>query len=134
MKKYIERVTSFIAAVILLQTLYYKFTAAPESVHIFSQLGLEPYGRVGLGVLELLTAVLLLFRRTSFVGAVLGLGIITGAILSHLLVLGIVVEDDGGALFSLAVVVFFMCLITLIFQKEKWTSFRESGMSLAYLF
>ena len=125
MKKYIERVTSFIAAIILLQTLYYKFTAAPESVHIFSQLGLEPYGRVGLGVLELFTAVLLLFRRTSFVGAVLGLGIITGAILSHLLVLGVVVEDDGGALFSLAVVVFFMCLITAILQNEKCTSFRE---------
>ncbi len=134
MKKYIERITSLIAAVILLQTLYFKFTGAPESVYIFSQLGLEPYGRVGLGIVELITAVLLIVKRTSFVGALLGLGIITGAIFSHLFVLGIVVQNDGGLLFALAVIVFIMCLITAILQKEKWTTFRESGMSVGTLF
>ncbi len=134
MKKYIERITSLIAAVILLQTLYFKFTGAPESVYIFSQLGLEPYGRVGLGIVELITAVLLIVKRTSFVGALLGLGIITGAIFSHLFVLGIVVQNDGGLLFALAVIVFIMCLISAILQKEKWTTFRESGMSVGTLF
>ena len=63
MKKYIERITSLVAAVILLQTLYFKFTGAPESVHIFSQLGVEPYGRIGLGIVELITAVLLIIKR-----------------------------------------------------------------------
>ncbi len=134
MKKYIERITSLIAAVILLQTLYFKFTGAPESVYIFSQLGLEPYGRVGLGIVELITAVLLIVKRTSFVGALLGLGIITGAIFSHLFVLGIVVQNDGGLLFALAVIVFIMCVISAILQKEKWTTFRESGMSVGTLF
>ncbi len=134
MKKYIERITYLIAAVILLQTLYFKFTGAPESVYIFSQLGLEPYGRVGLGIVELITAVLLIVKRTSFVGALLGLGIITGAIFSHLFVLGIVVQNDGGLLFALAVIVFIMCVISAILQKEKWTTFRESGMSVGTLF
>ncbi len=134
MKKYIERIASLTAAIILLQTLYFKFTGAPESIHIFSQLGLEPYGRVGLGIVELITAVLLVVRRTSFVGAVLGLGIMTGAILSHIFVLGVVVQDDGGTLFALALVVFVSCLITAILQKDKLVAFRESGMSLQTLF
>lgn len=134
MKKYFERIASLTAAIILLQTLYFKFTGAPESIHIFSQLGLEPYGRVGLGVVELITAVLLVVRRTSFVGALLGLGIMAGAILSHIFVLGVVVQDDGGTLFALALVVFVSCLITAILQKDKLVAFRESGMSLQTLF
>lgn len=134
MKKYIERISSLIAAVILLQTLYFKFTGAPESVYIFSQLGLEPFGRVGLGVVELVVAILLIVRRTSFVGALMGLAIISGAIFSHIFVLGIVVQNDGGLLFALAIAVFIMCLITAILQKEKWTTFRQSGMSVGVLF
>lgn len=134
MKSKIERITSLTAAIILLQTLYFKFTAAPESVNIFAQLGLEPYGRIGLGLVELLVALMLLFKRTSLVGGILGLGIITGAILSHVMVLGIEVQNDGGTLFILAVTVFIMCLITVILQKEKWASFKKSGMSIASLF
>lgn len=134
MKYYIERISSIAAAIIFLQTLYFKFAAAPESVYIFTELGVEPFGRIGLGVIELITATLLIFKRTSFVGGILGLGIITGAILSHLLVLGIVVQNDGGTLFVLAISVFILCLITVILQKEKWTFFKESGWSLASLF
>jgi len=89
MKYYIERISSIIAAIILLQTLYFKFSGAPESVYIFSQLGVEPYGRIGTGVLELIVAVLLIFKRTSLIGSIIGLGVISGAILSHLFVLGI---------------------------------------------
>lgn len=95
-----------VVAGILLQTLYFKFSAAPESVWIFTQLGAEPYGRIGSGVAELVAAVLLLVPRTAGLGAVLALGIIFGAILSHLAVLGIEVEGDGGLLFGLAVAVF----------------------------
>jgi uncharacterized membrane protein YphA (DoxX/SURF4 family) len=134
MKKYIERITSLVAAVILLQTLYFKFTGAPESVHIFSQLGVEPYGRIGLGIVELITAVLLIIKRTSFVGSLMGIGMMTGAIFSHLFVLGIVVQNDGGTLFVLAILVFTMCLITAILQKDKWTTFKKSGMSFESLF
>ncbi len=99
--------------------LYFKFTGAAESVYIFNQLGIEPYGRIGTGVLELTISVLLLVKRTSLIGAILGIGVVSGAILSHLFVLGIVVQDDGGLLFTLAILVFVLLLLTIILQKEK---------------
>jgi len=114
-----ERISSIIAALILLQTLYFKFTAAPESVFIFTELGLEPYGRIGTGILELIIALLLVIKRTSLTGAILGLGVITGAIFSHIFVLGIEVQDDGGLLFGLALLVFVLCLVIIFLQKEK---------------
>ena len=93
------------AAAILLQTLYFKFTAAEESVYIFSTLGAEPWGRIGSGVVELLAAVLLLVPSTAPVGGALAIGVMSGAILSHLTVLGIEVRGDGGLLFALAALV-----------------------------
>src|SRR5256886_5768910 len=97
-----------IVAVILLQTLFFKFTGAKESVYIFSTLGLEPWGRIGSGVFELFAAILLLMPRTVAIGAVMSLGVISGAIISHLTRLGIALSavDDHGELFALAVVVF----------------------------
>jgi hypothetical protein len=124
---YYERAASILAAIILLQTLYFKFTAAPVSVYIFQTLGIEPYGRIGTGVLELITGFLLIYRKTSVYGAILGIGIISGAILSHLFILGIVVENDGGYLFFLAIVVFVACLVSALLQfstiKEIVTNF-----------
>ncbi|MDX2122750.1 MAG: DoxX family protein [Gemmatimonadota bacterium] len=98
-------VAQLVAALILLQTLYFKFTAAPESVYIFTTLGMEPWGRIGSGVVELIAAVLLLTPATAGIGAVLALGVMGGAILSHLTRLGIVVQGDGGLLFVLALTV-----------------------------
>ncbi|HTL30345.1 MAG TPA: DoxX family protein [Tepidisphaeraceae bacterium] len=95
-----------IVAVILFQTLFFKFTAAKESVYIFTKLGMEPWGRIGSGIAELIAVVLLLYPRTVTYGAILAAGVITGAIFSHLTKLGIVVEDDGGLLFILALIVF----------------------------
>jgi hypothetical protein len=97
-----------VAAVILLQTLFFKFSGAPESVYIFSTLGAEPWGRIGSGVAELVAAVLLLVPRTVVLGAIMSMGIISGAILSHLTQLGITLPavGDHGELFALAVVVF----------------------------
>lgn len=95
-----------IAAAILLQTLYFKFTGAPESVYIFTTVGQEPWGRYGSGVVELVASVLLFFPRGVAMGALLALGTMSGAIFFHLTKLGVVVHDDGGLLFGLAVVVF----------------------------
>jgi uncharacterized membrane protein YphA (DoxX/SURF4 family) len=113
------------AAVILLQTLYFKFTGAEESIYIFTALGVEPYGRIATGILELITVILILIPRTTFLGALLGSGIMVGAIFSHLFVLGIEVENDGGTLFILAIVTL-VCCVTLIFlNRDKVTNFLK---------
>lgn len=108
-----------IPALIFLQTLFFKFTGAPESVYIFEMLGAEPIGRYGSGIAELIASILLLIPRTTWMGAVFGLGIISGAILSHLTVLGIEVQGDGGTLFILAVVVFVCCAILVWKNREQ---------------
>jgi uncharacterized membrane protein YphA (DoxX/SURF4 family) len=107
------------AVIILVQTLFFKFTGAEESVYIFQTLGIEPLGRIGSGVVELLASILILIPRTTLIGALLGLGTMTGALFSHLFVLGIVVKDDGGTLFSLAIITLICCLILVYNQKHK---------------
>jgi uncharacterized membrane protein YphA (DoxX/SURF4 family) len=110
------------AAIIMLQTLYFKFTAAPESVYIFSTLGLEPWGRIGIGSLELIASILLVIPKTTSLGALLAVGIMAGALFAHLTKLGIVVQNDGGQLFTLALVVFITCaVLLLIFRKQLLT-------------
>lgn len=106
------------AVIILLQTLYFKFTGASESVYIFSTLGIEPFGRIGSGVVELIASILILIPRTTLLGALLALGTMLGAIFSHLFVLGIVVQNDGGTLFALAIITLLCCLF-LIFQNKN---------------
>ena len=122
MKKVISWITASIAAVIMLQTLYFKFSAAPERVYIFSTLSLEPWGRIGSGVGELIASVLILIPSLRWSGALLGLGIISGAIFAHLTKLGISVQNDGGYLFILAIIVFGCCLICLYLEKDKLKS------------
>ncbi len=107
------------AAAILLQTLYFKFTGAEESVYIFTKIGLEPWGRYASGVAELFAALLLLFPRTVWMGAFLAAGVMLGAIGSHLTKLGIVVKDDGGLLFALAVVVLAASVVTLVIHRRQ---------------
>jgi putative oxidoreductase len=108
-----------IVAGILLQTLFFKFTGAPESVYIFSTLGAEPWGRLGSGVVELIAALLLLYPATITIGAILTLGVIAGAIVSHLTVLGIEVQGDGGLLFVLAGVVFVSSVAILCLRRGE---------------
>lgn len=108
-----------IAAIILLQTLYFKFTAQPESVVLFTKLGAEPWGRIGTGIIELIAGILLLIPATAFVGAFLGIGLMSGAILSHLAVIGIESNGDGGQLFILAIVVLVCCLTIAFLHKQQ---------------
>jgi NADH:ubiquinone reductase (H+-translocating) len=106
-------------AAILFQTLFFKFTGAEESRYIFRTLGLEPWGRIGSGVAELIAVVLLLCPRRVTVGAIVSLGVIGGAIVSHLTKLGIVVLDDGGLLFALAVAVFVGSAAILALRRRE---------------
>jgi putative oxidoreductase len=94
-----------VAALIMLQTLYFKFSGAEESIYIFTQVGMEPVGRIGVGVLELIAAALILIPATVWAGAILALGLMGGAIMMHLTILGIEVQGDGGQLFLYAVIV-----------------------------
>lgn len=107
------------AALILLQTLFFKFTAAPESVYIFTKVHAEPWGRLGSGVVELIAAVLILTPRTVWAGALLALGVMAGAIVTHLTVLGIEVMNDGGLLFALALIVFSSSAVALVLHRTQ---------------
>jgi uncharacterized membrane protein YphA (DoxX/SURF4 family) len=107
------------AAIILLQTLYFKFTGAPESVYIFTKVHAEPWGRIGSGVMELVAAISLLTPRFTWLGALLAAGATAGAILSHLTLLGIEVQGDKGLLFALAIIVFVASLITLYLHRKQ---------------
>ena len=121
---YISWAARIVVAVILLQTLYFKFTGAEESKYIFTTLmgaEYEAVGRIGSGVVELVAALLLLFPATAWLGALLALGTITGAIFSHLTKLGIVVKDDGGLLFGLAIAVFALSAVILfLHRRDVW--------------
>lgn len=108
-----------IVAIILIQTLRFKFTAHPDSVYIFENVGLEPYGRIGIGVLELIAGILLLIPKTVWIGATLTLGLIGGAIMMHLTQLGIEVKDDGGVLFYTAILTFVLSVIILYTQRKN---------------
>jgi uncharacterized membrane protein YphA (DoxX/SURF4 family) len=132
-KNYLIIALRLIAAIIMLQTLYFKFTAHPEAVHIFSTIGMEPYGRIGVGVGELIASTMLLIPATVWMGAVLGIGLMMGALFFHLTTpLGIQVMftdangqmiNDHGQLFLMALIVLVSCTIILWKQKELMFSF-----------
>jgi uncharacterized membrane protein YphA (DoxX/SURF4 family) len=112
-----------VAAYIMLQTLFYKFSASEESVYIFTQLGIEPWGRIGTGVLEFIASLLLLWPRTTHFGAILGAGLMSGALFSHATKLGIEVKGDGGLLFAYAMIVLVCCIILLLVYKKEVLKF-----------
>ena len=119
MKKHFILALRLVSAVILLQTLFFKFTAAPESVYIFTTLHAEPFGRIFSGVAELVAAILLLVPATQILGALMAAGIMVGAVASHIFVLGLVIQDDGGLLFSLALIVLVSSGLVALLQVDK---------------
>ena len=108
-----------IAALIMLQTLYFKFSGAPESVYIFSQVGMEPEGRFATGIAELIASILILIPKTSLIGASIALFIMIGAIATHISILGIEVMNDGGQLFIYAVIVALACFYIIFRYTRK---------------
>ncbi|MGE0589764.1 MAG: DoxX family protein [Cyclobacteriaceae bacterium] len=112
-----------VAAVILLQTLFFKFSGAEESVYIFTMVGMEPWGRIGVGIMELIASVLLLITPIAWMGGLIAVGLMLGAIGMHLTLLGIEVQGDGGYLFILAVVVTVCGAIVLWHDQEKAIAF-----------
>lgn len=123
LKQILKFLPRLIVAVILLQTLYFKFTGSDESIYIFETMGMEPWGRYLTGILELIAGILLLIPGVYTLGALLALGVVTGAIFSHLTKLGIEVMGDGGLLFILAIVVFVLSLYILLANREQLAKF-----------
>ena len=119
-----------VVAAILLQTLFFKFTGAEESVYIFRAVGAEPWGRIGSGVLELMAATMLLVPALSAYGAILTLGLMSGAIMSHLTILGVEVMDDRGLLFSLALAAFTGSLMVLVLRRSQVPLARYLGLAV----
>jgi uncharacterized membrane protein YphA (DoxX/SURF4 family) len=108
-----------IAAIIMVQTLYFKFTGAEESVYIFTTVGMEPVGRIAVGILELVASVLLIINATAWLGALLGAGLMAGALGMHATLLGVEVKGDGGYLFCLALIVLICCCWVIFFNRQK---------------
>jgi uncharacterized membrane protein YphA (DoxX/SURF4 family) len=115
---YIAWALQILSSVILLQTLYFKFTAAPESVYIFNKLGVEPWGRILSGIIELVAGVLLLTRSYAWLGAFIATGVMAGAIVSHITILGIDIMGDKGELFGLALAVFISGIVILFIRRK----------------
>lgn len=111
-------VLRLIAAVIMLQTLYFKFSGSEESIYIFSTLNMEPWGRIGTGMMELIASILILYPRTTGIGALLGVGLMSGAVFFHITKLGLVVKDDGGQLFIYALLVLVSCSILVVLYRK----------------
>lgn len=123
-------IARLLAAVILLQTLYFKFSGSEESRYIFTTVGMEPWGRYGAGIFELIAGALLLINRTAWLGAAIALGLMAGAIFMHLTKLGIVVLDDGGYLFALAIIVTLSSGYVVLTDRHKiLTAIRKFSFS-----
>lgn len=118
-QKVISMTARIVAALILLQTLFFKFTGDPESIYIFTTIGMEPWGRIGSGIAELLASFLLLLPRTVWLGALLSIGVMAGAIFFHLTTLGIEVQGDGGQLFYMGVAVLICSLVALYIHRKN---------------
>lgn len=116
-------IASVVAATIMLQTLYFKFSASPESVYIFTTVGMEPWGRIGSGITELIASVLLLIPAVRWMGGLMGVGVMSGALFFHLTSLGIEVMDDNGQLFYMALIVFVCSALVVFLQREKMITF-----------
>jgi uncharacterized membrane protein YphA (DoxX/SURF4 family) len=117
-KKIFTWALRLIAAFLMLQTLYFKFTAQPESIELFTKLGMEPWGRIGTGIGELIASILILVPRTTLIGAIMGLGLMSGAIFFHLTKLGIYFGGDA-VLFSYAVIIFTCCTLLIIIYRKN---------------
>lgn len=126
LKSIVSLLLRLVAAFIMLQTLYFKFTGHPESVYIFTQVGMEPWGRIGTGVAELVASVLILWPRTIVIGALIAAGLMVGALASHLFILGFDVRGDGGQLAIYAVVVLLASIALMLLHRDQIVEYKKA--------
>lgn len=119
-------ILKLIAAVIMLQTLYFKFTGHEQSVRLFTEIGMEPWGRIGTGVMELIASILLLIPATTGFGALLGMGLMSGAMFFHFTKIGLDFDGDY-VLFAYAVITFVCCSIVAWVYRQQFLRFLPWG-------
>jgi len=124
--KYLSWGLRILASLILLQSLIYKFGGHPDSILLFTKLGVEPLGRLGLGIIELVVAILILYPKTTLLGGILGVFIMAGALFTHFFLIGIIFNNDGGKLFGLAVICFLSCIGQVIILKNQLISYIKN--------
>lgn len=112
--KLVSWIFRIITAAIMVQTLYYKFTGAEESVKLFTLIGMEPWGRFGVGIMELIASLLLLVPKTKIFGAFLGIGLMCGALFFHFTQIGIIDASGSALLFIYACIALFSCVLILV--------------------
>ena len=120
MKKYLSIILKVVAAAIMLQTLFFKFTGAQESVDLFTKIAGENEAamRIGTGIVEFIASALLFIPKRTWMGALLAAGTMSGAVMSHLTILGIEHNGDGGALFISAIATLVASGILLILNRK----------------
>ena len=116
-KNLISWVAQIIVVVILGQTLFFKFTDAPEVVELFSKLGMGPFGYKLIGFLELIACVLLLIRPSIIWGAILSWGLMSGAIMGHITKIGF--SGDAGTLGSMAIAAWLLSCLIIYLRKNQ---------------
>lgn len=121
MNKSVLITLKIVVAIILLQTLFFKFSGAQESIDLFTKIAgeNETAMRIGTGILELIASLLLFAPKKTWLGALLTLGLMSGAIISHLTILGIVQNNDHGALFASALIALIAAVLLLIASRKE---------------
>ncbi|RUT78536.1 DoxX family protein [Ancylomarina longa] len=125
----LDMLLRIVTAVILIQTLHFKFSGHPEAIHIFSTIGMEPWGRYGVGAIELIAGILFFIPRLWKLAAIITFGLMIVAIWFHLFTpLGIVIKYDGisdkGQLFGMALTALIFCMY-LLYRANIPKTYRE---------
>ena len=120
-KKYSPLILKIVISIILIQTLFFKFSGAQESVDLFTKIVGEDEAtmRIGTGILELIASILLFIPKRTWLGAILAFSIMGGAIMSHLTIIGIAHNNDSGALFFSAIIVLIFSFILLCLNLKS---------------
>lgn len=111
-------IAQLVAAAILAMTLPFKFSGAEETVRLFDTLGAGSAGRIGSAIMETLAVVMLLTPQLAALGGLLTLGLMSGAILSHIFVLGIFWDGDAQ-LFAMAVIAFAAAAAVVLLRRRE---------------
>lgn len=113
----ISWILQIVVAVLLAQASVFKLISDPDTVSLFTKLGMEPHGRIMTGIFELLACILLLIPVSSIYGALLAAGLMSGALLGHITKLGF--TGPEGELGIMAILILLASLVILFLRRAQ---------------